>query len=311
MSKQHPRRTFSETLSDVFRRYPVLTSLFIVGLLAGVIYLLTQRRSQPAEPEVPQDIEVDDSLALNIMCTPTLECLPFYHALESGICDSLKLSLGITTETSQFDIDSLIRRTKTVDGAVIDMYRIEYYRKHRNPLPVIETIRLYGVWRLIASKRLNHVNELAKLKKRTVATSRFATSSLLLEQSIHDVKDLKFSDIYHAQINDFEIRNNMLEEDQIDAAVVPEPYAAISAVRGHNILWSNPEVATLVLCFRTPVYRSQAKQKQIEQLRQAYNAAVLDLNLHGVHAADSALIKTFHLPKAVIDTLKLPKYRPV
>lgn len=309
MPSKQPKAKLSERLSNAFQHYPVLVTSAIVLIIGGLIFILTRREATPEEVVV-EDVQVDDSLALNIICVPTLECLPFYYAKESGLCDSLHLSLGIYTETSQFDVDSIMRRTKSIDGAVFDTYRLAYYKKRNQTLPIRESINLYGTWRLVVAEQLR-IREIEKLKKRTVATARFATSSLLLEQSLSGKKDLKYADFYHAQINDFGIRTNMLDENQIDAALLPEPYASLAMSRGHRSVWTKKLVSTLVLAFRLPVFKDERKAKQVEKLRQVYNEAVLQLNLHGTHAADSALIKSYKLPKEVIDTLRLPEYRPL
>lgn len=299
-----------DRFADTFQRYPVLTTLVIVAVLGGLIFALTRHSHNDEEVvEVEQDVHVDDSLALNIMCTPTLESLPFYHALESGLCDSLDLSLGIVTQYSQMDIDSIMRRTKNVDGAVMDTYRLAYYTKTKHPIPVRESIKLYGAWRLVTSAN-QRVKDVDKLKKHIIAASRYDTSSTILEKILGG-KKLGLSDIYLAQINDYSLRTNMLDENQVDASILPEPYATLAISRGHRAVWSDNLVQTQSLCFRTKALDDKRKHQQIELLRKVYNMAVLDLNSHGTHAADSALIKTYRLPKEVIDTLRLPEYRPL
>lgn len=306
-----PKKTLSERFASAFQRYPVLISLAIVLMIGGVIFVTTKlNRGEQVEEVVETDVHVDDSLALNIMCLPTLDCLPLYHALESGLSDSLHLQLGIVTQTAQFDVDSLIRRTKTIDGAVLDSYRMAYYAKSKRSIPVTEAFKLYGAWQLITSEAVR-IKDVDNLKKRTIATARFATSNFLLEKILNGAKEVKYSDVYIAQINDFGIRTNMLDENQIDACILPEPYATLAVSRGHRSVWSDKLVQTYSICFRNEVMKDKRKSDQIELLRKVYNASVLDLNTHGTHAADSVLIKTFHLPKAVIDTLKLPEYRPI
>lgn len=308
--KTATKKTIGEKITQVVQHYPVLTSLLIVSVIAGLIFLLmyTQKENIAAEEEV-FDVQVDDSLALNIMCTPTLESLPLYHAIESGLCDSLHLALGIVTETAQFDIDSIIRRTKTIDGAVLDSYRMAYYNKSKRPLAVTEAFKLCGAWQCITCGTLR-IKDAENLKKRTIASARFATSSYFLEK-ILDSKKLRISDVYLAQINDFGIRTNMLDENQIDAVVIPEPYATLAITRGHNSIWSDRLTSTYSLCFRNEIYKDKRKADQVELLRKVYNASILDLNSGGTHVADSTLIKTYQLPKAVIDTLRLPEYRPI
>lgn len=299
---------YKDKLSETFQHYPAMSTAAIVAFVALLVFLLTPHNSPQTEvAKVDDDVQVADTLALNIICMPTLESLPLYHAAESGICDSLNLALGIKTEMAQFDVDSIMRRTQRVDGAVFDVNRLKHYRDTHKALPVTESIRLDGGWQLVTAAPLR-IREAKQLKKRIVATARYATSSSLLSNILRGA-GINYSDAYHAQINDLSLRTSMLDDAQIDASVLPEPYATLAVSRGHRSIWRSDSVSTLVLCFRNQVLKDKRKQKQIETLRQAYNLAVKDLNAHGTHAADSALIKDYQLPQTVIDTLRLPKYR--
>lgn len=279
----------------------------VVFLCLGVLGYCAFHSDDEAETVVPEDVAVTDTLALNIICQPTLECLPFYHAVESGLCDSLGLPLIIRTETSQFDIDSIIRRTKRLDGAVLDTYRLQQYRNIKRSLPVTEEFALNGIWRLVVSHPLR-VKDVAQLKKRTVASARYSTSSHSLEKAVA-AGGLKWPQLYHAQINDYVTLRNMLDGVQVEAAILPEPYAAEAVSAGHRVLWSSDSVSSLVFCMRNKALKEERKQEQVRLLKGVYNLAVKDLNANGVHAADSALIKAYGLPREVIDSLKLPRYK--
>lgn len=299
---------YKDKLSDTFQRYPVLSTAAVVAIIGLLVFVMKPQGAEHSEgPKEENDVQVADTLALNIICTPTLESLPLYHALESGLCDSMNLAMGIKTETSQFDVDSIMRKTKRIDGAVLDVNRLKHYRETRRALPVTESITLCGRWQLVTAAPLR-IREAKQLKKRVVASARYATSSTLLADILRGV-GLNNADVYHAQINDFSLRAGMLDDAQIDASMLPEPYATLAVSQGHRSISSNDSVRSMVLCFRTPILKDKRKQKQIEVLKQVYNLAVKDLNANGPHAADSALIKDYHLPQALIDTLRLPKYR--
>lgn len=280
----------------------VAAALAVIGLLCVAMC----RHDSPETEVLPEDAQVTDTLALNIICTPTLESLPLYHAIESGLCDSLNLALVIRTEESQFDVDSIIRRTKRIDGAVLDTYRLEHYRKTKCPLKVTEEIPLIGKWSLVTAGPLR-IRETSKLKKRTVAFARFSTSYNCFERSLVGT-GLKASSLYHAQINDYSLRLHMLDEAQIEASVLPEPYVTRACLNGHRVVWTADSVSSMVLCMRSKAMQVDRKRSQLKQLKQVYNLAVKDLNAHGVHAADSALIKNYGLSAAAIDTLCLPRY---
>lgn len=290
-----------DSLKDIFHRYPIQVA-FVAVVILGLLLHFTFSRRDTAEVVVPEDAQVSDTLALNILCSPTWESLPLYHAVESGLCDSLHLSLVIHTATSQFDIDSIMRRTRRIDGAVLDEYRLQHYKTTKKPLPVQEVLTLQGSWRILSSAKLR-IREISKLKKRPVATARFATSSHLLEEKLR-VTGLKPTDLYHAQINDYQTRLEMLDGAQVDACILPEPYATLARLKGHRVLAANDTVQSLKLCFRSKVLKNKHKQAQIELLKQVYSASLKDLRRHGVHAADSALIKAYNLPQATLDSLR-------
>lgn len=300
--------SLKEKLSDLFRRYPLLISAGIVAVVALIVFVATRHEAPKDEP-VPEDVRIADTLALNILCLPTLECLPLYHALESGLCDSVGLSLEIHTEVAQFDIDSIMRRTRRIDGAVFDDYRLQYYRNAKRPLRITECMPLDGRWGLITSGKLR-LREIAKLKKRIAASARYATSSNLLDAALKS-GGLKTDQLYHAQINDFGIRTTMLDEAQVEIAMLPEPYVTIARQQGHRVVWSNDSVRSLVLAFRDKALKDKRKEQQVKALKKAYNLAVIQLNREGAHAADSALIKSYGLAPATIDSLRLPRYRKV
>lgn len=322
-------------------------------VLAAVLYLLFPDKGDAEGGKQPREAAAVDTLALNIICTPTLDCLPFYHAVESGLCDSLGLQLAIRTERSQFDIDSIMRRTRVYDAAVIDDARLAHYRSVEGkapkagmqqgkpakagkktkaapkgsaknaatkgadahavrqfyPMPALtEAIRLENTWRMVTSVTLR-IREVAKMRKRTVAIARFSASSECLKQALKSA-GLKESDVYQAQINDIVLRQRMLDESQVDAALLPEPYATLASVGfGHRLVWSADTVSRAALCFRSDALKKPRKQQQLKLLKEAYRLAATELNRRGTHAADSALIKRYGLPCEILDTLRLPKFR--
>lgn len=310
-------------------RYPILVTTAVVIVLGVLIWALTRSDSSEQEDLVPEDAMVADTLALNILCTPTLECLPLYYAVESGICDSLHLPLVIRTENAQFDVDSIMRRTRRFDGGILDMTRLAHYRtaekglknisekqqkeydkQHKYyylPMPTVtQYIVLDGQWRLVSSAQLR-IRSVDKLNKRTVAAARFCSSDDCLKTALRGTK-VKYENIYHAQINDYNLRLNMLDEAQIEASVLPEPYATLATMKGHQIIWRTDSIRNTAIYIRNKALTKQGKKQQVELLKRVYNLAVADLNKGGAKVADSALIKVYHLPQNVIDTLRLPYY---
>lgn len=248
-----------------------------------------------------------DSLSLNIICSPTLESLPLYYAVESGIAERLGLPLAIKTEKSQLVIDSLFRYAKLCDAAVLDSYRIEHYKAQKCPLEATVLFTLDGRWGLVASSQLR-ISETSQMKKRIVADARFSTSAHCLENSLRGT-DVKMTSLYIAQINDYDLRLSMLENAQVDASLLPEPYLAQALDRGHHNLWVGDSISSLLLCERKGIESNELKRKQIELLKKAYNEAVNEINAGGVQKAKATLEKHYALKPEIIAKLRLPHYR--
>lgn len=286
------------------------TALAVVALVAifGCIFLL-RPNAVDQKHSAAEAAHRADSLALCITCTPTLESLPFYHALESGLCDTLGLTLVIDTEWSQFDVDSVFRHNSLCDGAILDAYRQEYYQKAKRPLDAVEQYRLVGRWGLATSGQ-TRLNSVSVLKKHTVASARCATSYHCLEKSLGG-SGLKMAQLYHAQINDYMVRLGMLENAQIEAALLPEPFFSLALHRGHRNVWAADSVTSLAFCVKRSALKEEHTKQQLRQLAEAYNLAADDLNAHGAKAASATFAKLYALPLEVIDRVPLPHYTHV
>lgn len=284
----------------------IIVALLVAALVAGGVFAYCRYKARPVEaPAAKQEVKAD-SLCLNVICSPTLESLPLYYAVESGITKRLGLPLAITTEKSQLAIDSLFRTAKLCDAAVLDSYRLEHYRQQKCPLQAEELFRLDGRWGLASSSQLR-IREKSQMKKRIVADARFSTSAHCLETSLHGT-DVKVSQLYVAQINDYEIRLSMLENAEVEASLLPEPFFAQALARGHRNLWVGDSITSLVFCERKGLEKNEIKKKQIELLLQAYNTAVEELNAGGPQKARATLVKYYALSPEIIAKLHLPHY---
>lgn len=294
------------SLSQVFGRYTRLIVALVVAAALACGVFVYRRHNAPAEaPAVKQEVKAD-SLTLNVICSPTLESLPLYYAVESGLAEQMNLPLALRTETSQLVIDSLFRTAKLCDVAVLDSYRIEHYKTQKCPLDAVELFRLDGRWGLATSSQLR-IREKSQMKKRIVADARYSTSAHCLETSLHGT-DVKLASLYVAQINDYGLRLNMLENAEVDASLLPEPYFSLALERGHRNLWVGDSISSLVLCERKDLEKDELKKQQIDLLKKVYNTAVNDLNAGGAQKAKATLEKFYALPPEVVAKLRLPHY---
>lgn len=263
-------------------------------------------RTPSADTSRPQPT---DTLALRIACLPTMACLPFYYAAESGLADSLHLSLVVKTYAAQFDADTALMG-RTVDAGVADAARLEYYRTQGKLTSLQRILPLQERWSLLANSRRRIAN-LSKLKGRTIAIARHAASERYL---IHLRDSLRFKEdeLFTPQVNNFRLRLQMLDNEQVDAAFLPEPYAELARLSGHTLLsTASAQRYPLGLYATSRVQKNQRKAAQLKRLVQVYNQAIVQLNRKANPLRDSLLIHKYQLPQESVDKLRLPLYAPM
>ena len=280
-----------------------------VSALGALLLSLGACQRPSASIEVGDRRAPDDSTSLRIACTPTAESLPFYYAVRSGICDSIGLPLRVKTYFAQLDADTALLG-RTVDGGVTDHYRAAHYRSSGRMQHFDDYIPLNGSWSLIAGGRLR-IRELRNLKGRTVAMARFANSDHFITR-LRDSLQLKSDDIFYAQVNNYKIRLLMLQNEQIDCAVLPEPYASRALSEGNvRLSTARPAEMRMSLFIRRRALHSKRHREQTQLLRKAYNLAVAALNKGRSPHLDTVLVKDYQVPAHQLSTVRLPHYTPV
>lgn len=91
-------------------------------------------------------------------------------------------------------------------------------------------------WRVVVCGMLK-AHKIKELKGMTVAISRFDGSDRVCD-SIVAAAGLEPTDVYHPQIDSLVIRCQMLNNNQIDAALLPLPLAEKAKAVGHRIIES-------------------------------------------------------------------------
>ncbi|MBQ0158682.1 MAG: ABC transporter substrate-binding protein [Bacteroidales bacterium] len=174
---------------------------------------------------------------LKIALLPTAECAPLVAAATSGLADSLGLPLQVVMCRSQWDADTLLLRGH-IDVAYCDSARADYYRRRGQwrDMQCVATTR--GVWSLVVGGQLR-VKSLNRLSGRTLAVSRYAAGEHWATEALRQAGVAR-SSVLRTQINDFALRTAMLRDGQVDAAMLPQPFADSAKVHGAVVLYTTP-----------------------------------------------------------------------
>ncbi len=247
-----------------------------------------------------------DSSALRIGLMPTLDCLPFYYARSSGIYDALGLAVEWQTFMAQMDLDTALARGH-LDGIYSDLVRSALLQS-RDTFPVV-VMGFDGDWKVITSQTLRLRNP-SQLRERMVAVARHSATDWLSD-CLARAGGLPEDRIYRPQINNITLRTEMLDNAQVDAAILPEPQATQAVAAGHRYIYSSREENARMGCLtfsRTSLARS-GRDGMLRKLVEGYDRAVAALNSRGKAACDSLLRAAYGLTERVVDSLRLPEYK--
>ena len=215
-----------------------------------------------------------DSTALKLGVLPTMECLPFYYADSIGIFDSLGIDVKLVTFEAAMDADTAFVNG-CIDGIVTDLVKECIWRGNGDTAHVamVGDLRL---WLVTAPKA--RLLKAESIKEKIIGITRHSSVDYFADKILESVK-LQSIELNKPQINNLRLRGLMVDQDQYDGAILPEPYASEAVARGAKRLTGTEDLKlTNLLCVLFNDSVSQVRKDEIQKIRQAYDMAVFALN---------------------------------
>lgn len=244
-----------------------------------------------------------DSTTLKVGLMPTFDCLPFYIAKEKGFYDSIKADISFLTYNAAMDADTAFRGG-TVDGMFTDLCHAAALSYEKYNLNVI--VGTYGRQVLIGSSSVR-IRKMKDLKDKMIAVARGDQSKLFLQAMLKRNK-IGSDVIYLPQINNLQIRYTMLCNGQVDAAILPEPYATMALSKKNKALSDNGTFGLNLSCMIMSGKSQKKNNIAIRRLIIGYNMAVEEINKSKPKDFANILTKYYKIPVSIADTFRLPKF---
>lgn len=222
--------------------------------------------------------EREDSASLKIATTPTMDCLPIFIAVEDSLFQKAGVDVHLRARNSQIDGDTLIEGGH-VEGFVTDLIRAERLQKRGTPLKYVASTNVY--WQIV-SNRLARVKEVKQLSDKMIAITRFSATDYLANLAVDSARPK--NDVYRIQINDVKLRLKMLLNNEIDAIVIPEPYATAARLNNNPVLADSrhKDYRLGVIAFRQKALKDKSRQTQVDLFLKVYNQVCDSINRRGV-----------------------------
>ena len=247
-----------------------------------------------------------DSLTLRIAVMPVMDCLPIYYAQRTGLMKEMNLNAHIDTYMAQMDIDTTLQKGHA-DVGYSDLIRAIRL------MPTVNNLHAFmaGQERLtLISQKGKRVKKENQLKERMIAMCRLSVTDYWCDAFIDSLR-MSNEDAYRPQVNDVQLRTDMLRSNLIDAGIYPDPYATWMLRLGHLKIEQtrdqDPQMTAWIL--RSDSTLSEKEEKQIRLFVKVYNQAIENINHDLLSDSTKAILKdTYKVPAEIADSLILPKY---
>ena len=252
-----------------------------------------------------QRLAKEDSAALKIAVMPTLDCLPLYVAREyKWFCDG-KTDIRLKYFTSQIDCDTAILNGR-VEGAVSDLVRVA--RMNKSGAKVKPQIATAAYWQLFTNRN-SRIRQLNQLDDKMVAMTRYSVTDMLADHVVDSAK-LKSERVFKVQINDVNVRLQMMLNNEMDAMFVTEPQATLARLAKHKVLLDTRKMNWHmgVIAFREKPMKDVDRKRQYDVLVKAYNQACDSINKNGIARYAHLMEKYCRTRSAVLDSIPKTKF---
>ncbi|KAA6322790.1 hypothetical protein EZS27_027703 [termite gut metagenome] len=165
-----------------------------------------------------------------------------------------------------------------------------------------------GYFYLIAGEK-SSIDTISQLKHKNIAVSRntvieYATDQILAQAGIAP------EEVNKPEINKIPIRLEMVQNGQIDATILPDPFASIAVSNGHKSVITTQELGISVTGTIFSTKALKEKGDEIKLLVKGYNQAVEYIHKHPRTDWIQILIEDVGIPENLAEGVALPQYTP-
>lgn len=163
-------------------------------------------------------------------------------------------------------------------------------------------------WLLIGNRN-QRITSLAHLDDRMLAMTRYSVTDLLGDLAVDSAK-LKPERVFRIQVNDVNVRLDMLQNNEMDALLMTEPQATQALTGKHHVILDTRKLDMRmgVIAEDSVAMSHPSRQRQRDVLIKGYNMACDSLNRYGVKHYTDVIRKYYKLSEQALqqlpDTLK-------
>ncbi len=220
-----------------------------------------------------------EASSIRIGVLPIVESLPFIVAQQSGLFSSSGLKVEIISFASALERDSAIQ-SGAIHGAIQDILGISLLRSKNIPYSIVTNITVptskKDLFVLLASPG-SGLKAIEELRGNEIGLSSHTVAEYVAD-SLLSLKGIRIDEVKKVEVKKIPLRFQMLIENKIKAAMLPEPLASLAIFQGARKLGGDYGLkgTQVVLVFQESFTRSEGEA--LIRLGRAYGQAVRMIN---------------------------------
>ena len=287
------------------KRYIIYIAAMIAMLNLATSCDETSQEKQRLSYKQRMELRRQDSLALKVGVTPTMDCLPIFVAKERGMFDNDSLQVNLRLRNSHLDLDTLLAGGY-IEGAATERVRASKLEAKGCQLKYVAETNLG--WKFITNKA-QRIKKFEQLADKMIAMTRFSATDSPADVAIAKAKVKE--GIYKIQINDVKLRLKMLLNNEMDAMLLPQPQATTALLHNHKEIADSAFSLTHVgvIAFRQKAMEDNRRKQQLKSFVKAYNEACDSINKYGVGSYADVIKKYTEADNKTIKALPKLNYK--
>ncbi|MDI6709427.1 MAG: MetQ/NlpA family ABC transporter substrate-binding protein [Thermoanaerobacterales bacterium] len=275
--------------------------LFLMALSVltlALVFTITGCNSKPASP--PEKTPKTPPLRLGML--PIQDNLPFWVAERKGYFADEGLQVELIGFPSAMERDSALAAGQ-IDGALGDILAVAQLNNGGTKVRIVSVgqgaTAEEGRFAILASPK-SSISSVDQLKNVPIGCSLKTINEYVVDQLLTGA-GLKPEEIKKNQMPKIPLRLEALLNGTLQAAVLPDPIAALAEVKGARLILDDTRenITQTVIYFREPVLEQNLEG--VQRLMRAYARAVEDIQA-GPSAFNDLLAEKARVPQEVLSS---------
>lgn len=271
-----------------------LKKLVILIVIASMLSIVGCTSKEIASDGLQgEKVNTEENLNLKVGVMPAVDSAPIFIAAKNGYFKELGLNVEVQIYMNAMNRQSALQSGE-LDGAMTDV--IALVNNVQNGFEIKVTTSTDGSFPILVRKDFGEQKDI-KVGLMEVSVVNYLSDEFLSEE-------YNMEKIF---INEIPARLEMINQGQIDMAVLPEPVASQGELTGleKRIYESKDEFSPEIMVFTGDAINN--KEKAILLFHEAYNKAVEDIK-KDENVARDILVEELKLNPDVKDKIVLPEY---